>query len=120
VIEWFTIVQIVVAVVAAVTCVIVSLSGRQPNDLTLATVAAVELLLIAQVVVAVIAPATGNSATGNVVEFWVYLVSAVIIPPAAVIWALTDRERWSTLIIAVACFAVAVMVFRMSQIWFAH
>jgi hypothetical protein len=54
------------------------------------------------------------------VEFWVYLVSAVIIPPAAVAWALTDRERWSTLILAVACFAVAVMVYRMSQIWFAR
>jgi hypothetical protein len=120
VIEWFTIVQIVVAGVAGLTCLIVSLLGRQPNDLTLAVVAAVELLLIAQVVVALIAPIAGNAPTGNVAEFWVYLVSAVIIPPAAVFWALTDRERWSTLILAVACFAVAVMVFRMSQIWFAH
>jgi len=119
-IGWFTIVQIVVAVLAALTCLVVSLTGRQPNDLTLAVVAAVELLLIAQVVVALIAPATGNTPTGNVLEFWVYLVSAVIIPPAAVFWALTDRERWSTLILSVACFAIAVMVFRMSQIWFAH
>jgi hypothetical protein len=119
-IDWFTIVQIAVAVVAAVTCLVVGLTGHRPNDLTLAVVAAVELMLIAQVVVALVAPATGNAPTGNVVEFWVYLVSAVIIPPAAVAWALTDRERWSTLILAVACFAVAVMVYRMSQIWFAR
>jgi hypothetical protein len=94
--------------------------GRQPNDLTLAAVALVEVLLLAQLVVSIIAPAAGNSPTGNVVEFWVYLISALIIPPAAVIWALVDRQRWSTLILSVACFAVAVMVFRMSQIWFAH
>jgi len=119
-IQWFTIAQVAVAVAAALTCLVVSLTGRQPNDLTLAAVALVEVLLFAQLVVAIIAPAAGNAPTGNVVEFWVYLISALIIPPAAVAWALVDRQRWSTLILAVACSAVAVMVFRMSQIWFAH
>jgi len=70
------------------------------------------------VVVALIAPAAGNSPSGSLLEFWVYLVSAVLIPPAAVLWALIDRDRWSTAVIGVACLAIAVMVYRMGQIWF--
>ena len=47
-----------------------------------------------------------------------YLVSALLVPAAAVFWALVDRSRWSTVVLAVACFAIAVMVYRMGQIWF--
>jgi len=44
-------------------------------------------------------------------------VSAILIPPAAAIWALVERGRWSTVILGVAALAVAVMVYRMEQIW---
>jgi hypothetical protein len=33
-------------------------------------------------------------------------------------WALVDRSKWSTVILGVASLAVAVMVYRMTQIWF--
>ena len=46
-----------------------------------------------------------------------YLISAAIIPPLAVVWALTDRSRWSTVVLGVGAFAVAVMAYRMYQIW---
>jgi len=118
VIEWFTTAQVIVAVVAGALCLVLGLAGKTPNDLTLGVTAFVELLLIAQVVVSIVAPFTGNTATGSVLEFWVYLVSAVLIPPAAVLWALVDRGKWSTAILGVACLAVAVMVYRMGQIWF--
>ncbi|MCY7411850.1 MAG: hypothetical protein LH471_02245 [Salinibacterium sp.] len=116
-IEWFTTAQVVVAVVAGALCLILGFAGKTPNDLTLGVTALVELLLIAQVVVSIVAPFTGNTATGNVLEFWVYLVSAVLIPPAAVLWALIDRGKWSTAILGVACLSIAVMVYRMGQIW---
>ncbi len=117
-IEWFTWLQVAVAVVGGLWCVIRGLIGRAPNDLTLATAALVELLLVAQVVVSLIAPATGNQPTGSLLEFWVYLISAALLPPLAAFWALIDRNRWSTVVIGVACFAVAVMLYRMLQIWF--
>ena len=69
-------------------------------------------------VIALLSPAFGNLPTGSGLEFWVYLVSAVLVPPAAAIWALVDRTRWSTVILGVACLAIAVMVYRMGQIWF--
>ncbi len=47
-----------------------------------------------------------------------YLVSAALLPPASAIWGLVERNRWSTVVIGVALLAVAVMVYRMGQIWF--
>ena len=117
-IVWFEYAQVGVAVLAGLLCLVLGFAGRTPNDLTLGATALVEVLLIAQVVVSLIAPAVGNAPTGSLLEFWVYLVSAVLIPPAAVVWALIDRGRWSTAILGVACLAIAVMVYRMGQIWF--
>ena len=50
-------------------------------------------------------------------QFYVYLISALLIPPLAVFWALIERTRWSTVVLGVAAFAIAVMVVRMQQIW---
>ena len=117
-IEWFTWVQVGVAVVVGLACIALGLAGRVPSDYTIFGTALVELLLIVQIVVALAAPAFGNLPTGSGLEFWVYLVTAVLIPPLAVLWALIDRSRWSTVVLGVACLAVVVMVYRMHQIWF--
>lgn len=114
---WFTYVQVFVAVVAGVFCLVAGLAGRRPSDWTVGSLALVELLLVIQVVVAVIAPLAGNPPTGSLLEFWVYLVSAVLLPPLAVGWALLERSRWSTVIMGVAALAIAVMVWRMQVIW---
>lgn len=113
----FTIVLISVAAIAGVLAVVLGLAGRTPSDLTLGAAALVELLLIAQIVIAAIAPGAGNPAQGDYVEFWAYLISALIIPVGAVFWGLLDRTRWSTVIVGVACLAVAVMAYRMHYIW---
>jgi hypothetical protein len=117
-IAWFEYLQVAVAVAAGLFCLILGFAGRKPSDYTLGATALVELLLIVQVVIGIAAPLAGNPPTGDLLEFWVYLVSAVLIPPAAVAWALVDRGRWSTAILGVACLAIAVMVYRMGQIWF--
>lgn len=117
-IEWFSWVQVAVAVAAGLLCVGLGLAGRAPNDLTLATAALVTLFLVAQIVIALIAPAVGNSPSGSLLEFWIYLMTALLLPPLAAFWGLIERNRWSTVIIGVALLAVAVMVYRMNQIWF--
>ncbi|MCK6081363.1 hypothetical protein KZX37_08925 [Microbacterium sp. EYE_5] len=114
---WFTIGQIAVACAAGLLCTALGLAGRRPSDLSVGTQALVLLLLIVQVVIAIIAPFAGNPPTGDLLEFWVYLVSAVLIPPAAVVWALIERGRWSTVVMGVAAFAIAVMLWRMQVIW---
>lgn len=114
---WFTIVQIAAACAAGLLCTGLGLAGRRPSDLSVGTQAVILLLLIAQVVMAIVAPLAGNPPTGDLLEYWVYLVSAVLIPPAAVLWALIERGRWSTVVMGVASFAIAVMVWRMHVIW---
>ena len=96
---------------------VIDFYGKTPADLTIGSLALVELLLVIQLVIAIFAPAFGNVATGSVLEFYVYLISAVLIPPAAVVWALVERSRWSTVILGVAALSIAVMVYRMQQIW---
>ncbi|TFD18108.1 hypothetical protein E3T26_00335 [Cryobacterium sp. TMT1-21] len=116
-IEWFTWLQLGVATVAGLLGIGLGLAGRKPSDLSLGATALVELLLIAQLVVAIVAPFTGNNASGSVLEFYTYLISAILVPVAAVVWALIERSRWSTVIVGASCLAVAVMVYRMWQIW---
>lgn len=117
-IEWFTAVQLIVAVAGGVMALIFGALGRKPSDVTMAFTAVVALLLIVQLAVAIAAPLIGNEPSGNLLEFYIYLVSAIIIPIAAGFWALIERSRWSTLILGVANLAVAVMLYRMGQIWF--
>jgi len=116
-IRWFALVAVIVAAAGGVLCVVLGLVGRRPSDLSVGALALLELLLIAQVVIAVVAPLVGNPPSGSLLEYWVYLVSAVLLPPAGVVWALIERSRWSTVIMGIAALAVAVMVWRMYVIW---
>jgi hypothetical protein len=116
-IEWFTWLQLAVATIGGLLGVGLGLAGRRPNDLTLGITVLVELLLISQLVVALVAPLNGNNPTGSVLEFYTYLVSAILLPIGGAAWALIERSRWSTVILGVVCFSVAVMLYRMLQIW---
>ncbi|MGF3055704.1 hypothetical protein [Microbacterium sp. YY-01] len=113
----FTVIQLVIAIAGGLFALIAGLAGRRPSDYTVGALALVELLLIVQVVIAIIAPMVGNTATGSLLEYWVYLVSAVLLPLAGVAWALIERSRWSTVIMGVVALSVAVMLWRMQVIW---
>ena len=114
---WFTIIQIVVACAAGLFCLVLGLAGRRPSDLSVGSVVLVEALLLVQAVVAVIAPVAGNPPTGDLLEYWVYLVGALLLPVGGVLWALLDRTRWSTVVLGVVGFSLAIMLWRMQMIW---
>ncbi|MWV50359.1 hypothetical protein GRS96_13885 [Rathayibacter sp. VKM Ac-2803] len=117
-IDWFTTLQVGVAVVAGLLCLILGLFNRRPSDISVGATAIVELLLIVQLAVAIVSPQVGNSPSGSLPEYYIYLISALLLPLAAGFWALIERSRWSTVILGVVCLSVAVMVYRMHQIWF--
>ena len=114
---WFTVVQLVIAVVAGLLCVTLGLAGKRPSDVSVGSLALVELLLVVQVVVAIVSAFAGNPAQGDPLEYGVYLVSAVLLPIGGVIWALLERSRWSTVILGAVALALAVMIWRMQVIW---
>ena len=117
-IEWFTTIAIAVSVIAGLVALVLGGIGRKPDDYSVLATAAVALVLIVQIVIGIVAPFVGNEPTGDIVEWWIYLVTALVLPVGAIIWALVDRSRWSTVVMGVASLAVAVMLFRMNQIWF--
>lgn len=116
-IEWYTYLLIIMATIAALMSLIAGFAGRKPSDLTLGALAVVALLLIGQLGISIVAPLVGNQPSGSLLEFWVYLISVVLLPFAAGFWALLERSRWSTFVLGVAGISVAIMVYRMWQIW---
>ena len=116
-IEWYAYLQLAIMVVAGLLCLALGLAGRKPTDLSMGATLLVELLLIVQLVVAIVAPFAGNEATGSVLEFYTYLISAILLPIGGGVWALIERSRWSTVILGLINLSVAVMLYRMLQIW---
>ena len=114
---WFTIVQIALAVLVGLVCVGLGLAGRRPGDVSVGAMALLQLAMVAQVIVAIVAPFVGNSPTGSLLEFWTYLVTAAMLPVAGIIWAFIDRGRWSVVVMGVLALAVAVMTYREWFIW---
>jgi hypothetical protein len=116
-IEWFTIASIAVAVVAGVIALASGIRGTEPRDLTVLSTLVVELVLVVQLVLAIAQPALGNPPQGDPLEFWMYLITALLMPPAVVIWAIVDKTKWGTLAMGGVSLSVAVMIVRMSVIW---
>ena len=116
-IVWFTVAQISIALIGMVVCAIFGARKQGPNDYTMGATALVALLLLVQIVVSIVQPFTGNHATGDPLEFWMYLICAFIMPIVAGVWALIDRTKWANLVLAVVHFAAAVMLYRMLVIW---
>ncbi len=114
---WSTWALVALALLVALVALIWWVRGRTPDDVILGGVALLELGLLAQGVFAIVAPFGGNQPRGDGVEIGLYLVTALIIPVAAVFWALAERSRWSTLILAIAALTVAVMTLRMWTLW---
>jgi hypothetical protein len=118
VIDWFTTTAIIVSVVAGLLAIVLGGIGRKPDDFSVLSTAAVAVALIVQMVIGIAAPFGGNQPTGDIVEWWIYLVVALVLPLAAIAWAFIDRTRWATVVMGTASLTVAVMLFRMHQIWF--
>jgi len=118
VIAWLMIAQAIVIAVLGAAVAIAGVAKVRMNDLVLGAAALTMLSLVVQVVASIVAPLVGAGPTGDLLEYWVYLISALLIPPAATIWAFADKGRWGVLVVGVGLLAVAVMVYRMHQIWF--
>ncbi|KAE8764055.1 hypothetical protein [Georgenia thermotolerans] len=78
--------------------------------------AVVELALLAQVVVGLVAQAQGHRAA-DPWTFWGYVITALFLLPVAAAWAFADRSRWSSVVLLVACVALLAMQARVWQVW---
>jgi membrane protein DedA with SNARE-associated domain len=95
---------------------------RRADNRLLIELIVVEILVLAQLVVAVVAVARGHRPDGpdgpdGPATFLAYAAGETVLLPAGVFWSQAERSRSSTLVITVACLGVAVMTGRMIQIW---
>ncbi|MCF8548685.1 MAG: hypothetical protein K9G03_01750 [Pontimonas sp.] len=119
-IEWFYWLQLGVALLAGFLAVGFAIAKRTPNDYTLGSIVLLGALLLIQIVVAIFQPALGNSPTGSLLEFWMYLITALLMVLAGSVWALVERSIMSTVMLGLLAGSIAVMLVRMNVIWFVN
>lgn len=114
------------AALAAALCVLAgfavfsTITGRQVDNRTFWAAVVVEVLLVVQLVVGVVL--RDDAPHGLSSGLWLaYLGALVVVPPAAILWAVADREtRWGTGVLAIAALSMLVMLGRLVQIWNGH
>lgn len=103
-----------IGALSAVICIIATIFRNYPADSSILSLAAVELYLAVYAVYALISAIPLN---GPAWEFWGYIFTAMILPPIAFFWGITDKTRWSNLVMAAVGPTVLVMIHRLQVIW---
>ncbi|MEE2569455.1 hypothetical protein V1638_08580 [Pseudarthrobacter sp. J64] len=109
---------LVVGLASTLLCLGAGILKKAPNDVTILSVIAVEVALLVYLVGSIIRVIAGEAIAGEAWEFWGYLATALMLPPAAVYWSVLERTRWSNFVLAAVGVTTLVMAARMNQIWY--
>ncbi|MEC3976953.1 hypothetical protein [Amycolatopsis sp. H20-H5] len=93
-----------------------SARNKLPDAPLLIALAAVEVLLVAQLVVGVVLLA-GGERPGSMATYLAYLIGCLVVLPVGAFWALAERSRSSTAVLGIASLAIPVMVLRLNEVW---
>ena len=93
-----------------------TVAGRRIGLVHVAGAGLLEVLLLLQAGIAVSA-LIGGTRPADTPTFVSYLIGVLLVPIAGVLWARTERTRWAGTVIAVAALVVAVMAWRLLQLW---
>lgn len=106
----------VLALVLAALGVASTVAGRRIGLVHVVAALVLEAALVVQTVVVVVALAGGHR-PAELATFLSYLIAVLLIPGAGVLWARSEPTRWAGTVLAVAGTAVAVMDWRLLQLW---
>ena len=112
-----TLTLLVGGLTVALLCLVSGLNGRAPGRLTVGLTVLLQVGVLGYAAWYLVRQLSGQSPVGPGWELWSYLVTIVLLPALALLWAREERTRWSTFVLAVAAFVVAVMGARTAQIW---
>jgi hypothetical protein len=79
-------------------------------------VSVVELVLLGLLVGGSIALGSTDREVDGVL-FISYLVTMVVIPPAAVLWGIAEKSRWGTGVVVISMLTISVLSIRLLGIW---
>lgn len=117
-VEWLFQLTLWYSVVVGLVMVVSGLLGRRPNNPEVIAIGGVVLLLVIQLGLSAGLAIGGERAAISTLEFFGYLIVALIVPIGAFFWAAVEPNRWATVVMGAASLTIAVMVVRMWQIWF--
>lgn len=78
-----------------------------------------EVGLLVQLVAGIVRLATADHQVDGL-AYLGYLITVLIVPPLAGVWALAERSRWGPAVMVVGCLTVPVLILRLGQVWNAH
>jgi len=117
-INWIYQIAQFVAAAGGILALFLGLIGRLPSLVSLIPLVITALGLIVQAFVAIVELIGGNASKGDPIEWFGYLLTALLVAVAAGFWSLAERTKFSTMILGAANLTVAIMLLRMWQIWF--
>lgn len=113
----FFIAGAVICALALVMAVVATAIRKHPDDWALIGAACTEVFLVVYGIAAAIRQGAGNAVQGDPWEFWGYLITALVMPPVAFFWAISEKSRWSNAVLGASALVTFIMLFRMEQIW---
>jgi hypothetical protein len=111
------IIATVVAGLLAALGVVSTVARRRMGLLHWIVVGALEAVLLVQAVVALVAASGGGHHLAEPATFYGYLGGILLVPAIGAGWAWSERTRWAGTQLAVTGLAVAIMVWRLVQLW---
>lgn len=111
---------LVVACAAVAIWSLVLVAANRVIDLPLFCAAGV---LEAAAVVQLVTGAVAVSGPHRAISTWlyvIYLVVLVVVPPVGAIWATLEHSRWGPAVLAAACAAELLVVWRLTDVWSGH
>lgn len=105
-----------IAAVAAIWGAVSAIIGKPPGNLLFYWSFLTELAVLVQTVGGFISIARGHG-PDEVATSIAYLIGIVLLMPIAIWWSVTDRSRYSGLVMTIAGLAIAVMSLRLLQLW---
>lgn len=116
-IEFFYFVLVLYSAFVGLVLLGAGLVGAKPGPVAIMATAGIEAGLLIQLVLSTILVISGERAQTDTVEFFGYLIVAIIVPLAAGFWGLAERTKYSMMVLGAAGLTVAVMLYRMQQLW---
>jgi hypothetical protein len=99
-----------------IAALVLTAMGRAPREYLVIASMVLSALVVVMVVIAAGLLVAGER-PDELGTFVGYLVVAVILLPLGTLWALTERSRWGTGVLAVACFTLLVVMVRLQDLW---
>jgi len=116
--DWFWLVQCIGTGAVALFALVLGVFKRPPSKASISALGLVAAFALCQLVISIVLLAQGQTPDSGAIEFMFYVVVSLLVPLLAGFWALVERTRFSTFVMAIAAATYLVMLFREQQLWF--